>query len=123
MDEYVEFEKETVKKQMEICTKYGAAFMETPFNKVMGIALNTFGTGVMPIHGLRIPDQSEQTVNWYIWAGEYSDADDFYQSVHVHHLLDICPQALVFLGLQPGWRFLFDNAGYEDVWFDEKLLK
>ena len=28
---------------------------------------------------------------------------------------------LPYLGLAPGWRFLI-APGYEDVWYDEKLL-
>lgn len=31
------------------------------------------------------------------------------------------PQALRYLGLPPGWRFLV-AAAYEDIWFDPALL-
>lgn len=74
----------------------------------------------LPIHGLRtLPGAGSS--GWYIWAGEWSDADDFFESTHVAHLPDVCPLALVFLSLPPGWRFLSDGD-YIDVWFDPELL-
>ena len=41
--------------------------------------------------------------------------------MHIYHLLELCPKAIKYLGLAPGWRFLFDNT-YEDVWYDQSLL-
>ncbi len=114
-------EQEFVERQKAVCKKYNAKFLATPFNKLIGIALRSFDDFEMPINGLRHPTESEQSESWYIWVGEYSDADDFFQPVHVSHLLEICPKAINYLGLAPGWRFLFDNQ-YEDVWFDESLL-
>jgi len=114
-------EQQFAEKQKLICAKYGAQFLASPFDKIVGVALGTFEKFQMPINGLRLPIESEQSVNWFIWAGEYSDADDFFKPVHVHHLLEICPKAINYLGLAPGWRFLFDNQ-YEDVWYDENLL-
>ena len=40
---------------------------------------------------------------------------------HVSHLRARCPEVEKYLGLGPGWRFIFDET-YEDVWFDELLL-
>jgi hypothetical protein len=114
-------EHEFIKKQQEICKKYNAEFLESSFDKLIGVALKSFDKFEMPINGLRHPIENEQSANWYIWAGEYSSDDDFFSPVHVSHLLDICPKALNYLGLAPGWRFLFDN-NYEDVWYDEELL-
>jgi hypothetical protein len=114
-------EQEFTKKQKSLCVKYGAQFLASPFDKLIGVALESFDNFEMPINGLRHAIESEHSANWYIWAGEYSDADDFFKPVHVHHLLEICPKAINYLGLAPGWRFLFDNE-YEDVWYDENLL-
>ena len=114
-------EGEFIKKQKEICRKYTAEYFETSFDKLIGVALKSFDKFEMPINGLRHPIENDQSANWYIWAGEYSDADDFFSPVHVSHLLEICPKALHYLGLGPGWRFLFDSE-YEDVWFDENLI-
>ncbi|MCG2612785.1 hypothetical protein LZZ85_00780 [Terrimonas sp. NA20] len=107
--------------QQQVCSSYGAAFLESPFDHIVGIALDSFKTFEMPVNGLRNPLEVAGYAEWYLWCGEFSDADDFFQPVHVHHLLQLCPKAIRYLGLAPGWRFLFDNV-YEDVWYDENLL-
>jgi len=73
-----------------------------------------------PLHGLRhLPD--EGTSGWFLWSGKFSEASDFFEPIHVAHLESTCPQALKFLGLAPGWRFLI-AGDHVDVWYDEKLL-
>ncbi|MBO9202784.1 MULTISPECIES: immunity protein Imm33 domain-containing protein [Niastella] len=114
-------EREFLERQKAICEKYGAKYMAPPFDKLVELALESFNEFNMPINGLRHPIESEHSVSWFIWAGEYSNADDFLKPVHVSHLLDICPKAINYLGLTSGWRFLFDNI-YEDVWYDTNLL-
>ena len=117
-----ELETEANRFQKEICVKYGADFFASPLDSIIGIAIETFEAPVNPINGLRHPIQQVGCSNWYLWAGDYSDADDFFKPMHVKHLFEICPKALLYLGLPPGWRFLFDSNNYEDVWYDEKLL-
>ncbi|PZR09701.1 MAG: hypothetical protein DI539_21725 [Flavobacterium psychrophilum] len=118
-----DIEKQFIGKQIEVCRLYNAPYIASPFDKIAGIARRSFDDKTnMPINGLRLPVENEQSANWYIWAGEYSEADDFFEPVHLYHLIDFCPNALKFLGLAPGWRFLFDDKGYEDVWHDEQLL-
>jgi hypothetical protein len=86
----------------------------------VGIARNA-KDGAWPLNGLRHPPVGD-TTGWYIWAGEtLSDAPDFFEPVHVHHLSARCPALLRFLGLAPGWRFLL-AGGYADVWADLALL-
>ncbi|MCF6404401.1 hypothetical protein L3C95_16000 [Chitinophaga filiformis] len=116
-------EEEFVIVQKAICKQYGALYFPAPFDKMIGVAIESFKEkNVMPINGLRHPIESETSANWYIWAGDYSEADDFFKPMHIYHLLEFCPQALLYLGLPPGWRFLFDDNQYEDVWYDEQLL-
>lgn len=110
-----------ITKQQDICDKYGAAFLAAPFNSFIAAALSTFDKPALPIHGLRHPVEREGHSSWYIWAGDYSDADDFFQNIHTGHLLDLYPKALNYLGLAEGWRFLIDDV-YEDVWYDAELL-
>ncbi|MEM6908610.1 MAG: hypothetical protein AAF494_08010 [Pseudomonadota bacterium] len=75
-----------------------------------------------PINGLRHPPEGRSN-GWYIWVGEESsDATDFFEPLCWEHLVDYLPQALDFLTLPPGWRFLL-APDYADVWFDEDLLK
>ena len=74
-----------------------------------------------PVHGMRIAS-APGVSGWYIWSGEMSEAEDFFEPTHVAHLPDVCPLAVPFLWLPPGWRFLTDGD-YVDVWHDPDLLK
>lgn len=114
-------ENEFLEKQKSLCKRFNADFLASDFDKVIGVALKSFDEGRMPINGLRHTIENDQSAGWYIWAGDWSDVHDFFQPIHVRHLLEICPKAINYLGLSPGWRFLFDN-NYEDVWYDENLL-
>jgi hypothetical protein len=106
--------------QLRLCEEHGTPFVESPSDMKVGLSLNV-RSGLMPINGLRHPIHGDAT-GWYIWAGsEPSAAPDFFQPVHVAHLVEWCPLALKFLGLPPGWRFLVAD-GYEDVWEDPSLL-
>ena len=106
--------------QRELCRRFGAEFTPAPASQIAGVAKVVLGaTG--PIHGLRHPPKG-QTCGWYIWTGELSQDDDFFEPQHVAHLADSCPQILKYLALPPGWRFLL-ATGYEDVWFDAALLE
>ena len=118
----VDIEKYLFEKQQALCQKYNAKYLPAPLNNIIGVALETFEQLNMPINGLRHQGQTDDNCIWYIWVGEYSSKDDFFKSVHIAHLLEVCPQAVNYLGLAPGWRFLFDNKGYEDVWYDKELL-
>jgi hypothetical protein len=78
---------------------------------------------LVPINGLRHPS-STGTTGWYIWwAGEGGPSQDanYFEPVHVAHLVGWRPEVAKFLGLPPGWRFLTDG-NYEDVWEDATLL-
>lgn len=107
--------------QKELCRKYKAEFLSSPCNLKLGIATNV-REGIVPINGFRHPPEGE-TTGWYIYGGEELSNDlDFFKPLHVGHLDDWCPQIKKYLGLSPGWRFLI-AGNYEDVWFDESLLK
>ena len=107
--------------QRRICTQFGAAFEPPVAGSKVGIALHTIGR--VPIHGVRIPSEPP-ACGWYIWAGDTWSADPaFYQALCVEHLEDRCKDVLPFLALPPGWRFLIDGKGHEDVWFDEIVLQ
>lgn len=85
----------------------------------VGLAIQTLGK--TPINGLRHLPVGD-TSGWYIWAGEsLEDTDDFFQPVHTHHLLELVPDVVDLLNLEPGWRFLVAD-GMVDTWFDPTLL-
>lgn len=108
-------------QQQKVCKRFAAEFCESPAGLKVGIAENV-KAGIQPINGLRLRAEGD-TTGWYIWAGEeFSEDPEFFLPLHVDHLVEWCPDAIKFLGLPPGWRFLIaDN--YEDVWEDTALLK
>ena len=108
-------------QQKEICQKYNVEFQRLDFNLKLGIADNYF-QGILPLNGLRHP-QENGTCGWFLWASEdFSEADDFFKPLHVYHLIEKKPEIIKYLALPEGWRFLVAGE-YEDVWFDENLLK
>jgi len=107
-------------EQRELCRRFGVACQPSSPDLKVGIAENA-QAGTFPINGLRHAPEGD-TTGWYIWAGEdFSEDPNFFKPLHVKHLDQRCPLVLKYLGLPPGWRFLVSD-GYEDVWFDAKLL-
>ena len=87
----------------------------------LGIALSTLGQ--IPINGMRVAPENG-TNGWYIWCGEkLSSNADFFDPIHVEHIVKYLPQLQAYLGLPPGYRFLINNNGYEDIWYDSSLLE
>jgi len=108
-------------QQIQLCKKYKTDHFPAPEHLRLGISMNIM-EHIYPINGLRHPPVGN-TCGWYVWAGrgEVPTDPDFFKPLHISHLGEYCPQILPYLGLPPGWRFLI-APGYEDVWFDEKLL-
>jgi len=111
--------RDIIAEQKELCAKYGAEYYPSREDFKIGIADGAL-LGDLPVNGLRHISEAG-TTGWYIWGGEYSDADNFFKPYHVHHIQEILPVIEKYLGLSPGWRFLTDGK-YEDVWFDMDLL-
>ncbi|MCP9764141.1 immunity protein Imm33 domain-containing protein [Lacihabitans soyangensis] len=106
-----------IDKQKEICKNNNSIWK--PINKKLrvGVSINLDKD---PINGLRHPAE-KGTTGWFIWTGDYSEADDFFQPMCAEHLLQQRPEIIKYLGLDIGFRFLADAKGYEDIWYDEKL--
>ena len=49
------------------------------------------------------------------YCGEFSEAEDFYKPIHAQHLSKYLPMVEKYLALAPGYRFIIDADGYEDV--------
>jgi hypothetical protein len=105
-------------EQIAVCARFATPVMPAEPNLKVGIALGTLN--LLPLNALR-HRQENGTCGWYIYGGEYSTADDFYQPLHVAHLAQHCPKIVPYLALPPGWRVLL-VPGHEDVWFDQRLL-
>ena len=76
----------------------------------------------IPIYGVRRV-RAGGTCGWCFWGGDRSDADDFFSPVHVDHIDDIIPSVLPYLALAPGFKFIIDKNGYEDVWYEPEEIK
>jgi hypothetical protein len=98
--------------QEKICSKYGMPVQ--PPEEMVAIAIDSLGKS--PIYGTRVQLPEDGNISWFIHCGEFSDADDFYKPVHVHHLSEMLPQVVNYLCLPTGAKFIIDTAGYEDVW-------
>lgn len=108
-----------IEAQKEICEKSNSIWQ--PINKKLKIGVSS-NLDKDPINGLRHLAE-KGTTGWFIWTGEYSEADDFFKSICAEHLLQKRPEIIKYLGLEIGFRFLSDSKDYEDVWYDEKLRK
>jgi hypothetical protein len=112
---------EILKEQLEKCKATDTFYTVVEAEHKIGLSDNVL-TNAEPINGLRHPASGDMT-GWYLWAGEdFSEAEDFFKPYCVRHLLEMKPEVLKYLGLPPGYRFLLDRRGYEDVWYDENLL-
>lgn len=110
------------KRQRQLCEEHGATFTAAPSHLKVGVALQTLH--LQPLNGLRHAPEGD-TTGWYLYGGEDEipqDDEQFFQPLHVAHLEERCPQALPFLGLPPGYRFLLSGDTI-DVWFDPQVLK
>ena len=104
--------------QQMMCAKYGAPYVQTPPDAIVGVADNV-RTGTWPLNGLR--HSVGGTSGWFLFGGtEMSDEPDFYKPLHAGRLSERCPEVIPYLGLGPGWRFLI-APGHEDVWEDPPL--
>jgi hypothetical protein len=117
----LELAAETDERQQRLCAEHQVAWTPPRGGSVVGVA-RAVGTGLWPVHGLRLPVEQD-ACGWYLWAGdgEMDQSPDFFEPVHVEHLYERCPEVLAPLGLPPGWRFLIAR-GYCDVWADPGLL-
>ena len=105
--------------QLEICRRYNSPLIPCGEDDKVGVALSTLH--LLPLNALRHQPVSG-TAGWYIWGGEtLSDDPEFFQPLHVHHLVERAPHLVPFLGLPPGWRVLL-APGFEDVWYDPSSL-
>src|SRR4051794_13925900 len=109
----------SAESQRIVCARFGSPFEPPTRGSTMGAALTTLSG--LPLNALRHRAQGAVS-GWYIWGGKaFSQAPDFFKPLHVVHADDCCPSLLPYLALAPGWRVLL-GPGYEDVWFDRKLL-
>ena len=57
-------------------------------------------------------------VGYMVWDRSDNSNSDYFQPLHVVHLIEWCPEVVAYLGLPPGWRFLIASHQV-NVWFDQ----
>lgn len=109
------------KQQQWLCSEHQVLWTPPRRGSMVGLARDV-GIGLWPVNGTRYPAEGT-TCGWYLWAGEgeMDQSTDYFEPVHVEHLNERCPEALAYLGLPPGWRFLI-APGYSDVREDPDML-
>jgi hypothetical protein len=108
-----------IEKQKEICEKYKSKWKPISKNLKIGISENL---NLEIIYGLRHKTEDGKAC-WFIHSGEYTGEENFYKPICAEHLLQRKPKLIDYLGLDEGFRFIIDEKGHEDVWFDENLIK
>ena len=104
--------------QAQICEHFGSIFEPPNADQRLGISLATLNQ--LPLNALRHPPE-HGTCGWYVWGGDLSEDPDFFQPLHVHHVVEQAPQLIPYLALAPGWRVLLAPEQTE-VWYDPALL-
>lgn len=106
--------------QEQVCVRFESTFNPPNPGDLIAISKD-WRAQKYPINGLRLREKGEHS-GWYIWLGEtLGDDANLFIPLHLSHLEDVKDEALPFLGLDYGWRFLI-APGHVDVWFDESLL-
>lgn len=96
--------KQLEEQQQSYCKELNERCVPLSPDSRVGIALET--QGKVPINGLRHPPEGNMN-GWYLWPGEqFPSAADAFSPVQPHHLIDLRPEVIKFLGLPPGYRFL-----------------
>jgi len=104
--------------QFNICRKYQSKIIPYADDERVAIALSCLGK--QPIYGARIYPRSDEPISWFFYCGEYSDATDFYQLIHLCHAIKLMPEIESYLCLDYGYKIIIDKSGYEDVWREQQ---
>ena len=107
---------DVIEIQKRVCAKHRAPFFECSDADRAGIALVSLK--IDPIYGARERNE-DGTTSWYVWGGPYSSAVDFFQPICAGHIRELLPEALPYLALPPGYKFIIDRNGFEDVWRED----
>ncbi|AKK05109.1 hypothetical protein CMUST_03825 [Corynebacterium mustelae] len=110
-----------MKTPKEICDSVGCVNRFPAPGSRIALALSSLGK--IPTYGARlIPKTTNPNeITWYIHCGENPGDADFYDVVCIEHLAEKLPQALPYLGLDYGYRFIIDDNGYEDIYHEDEL--
>ena len=109
--------EELISEQKLLCEEFESSYIKVSGDDVVAVAVNTLNQE--PIVGIRKNPEPEENVAWFIYGGEMGEGEDFFETMTVRELQDILPEALPYLALAEGFRFMIDREDYEDVWKEE----
>ena len=109
--------EELISEQKLLCEEFESSYIKVSGDDVVAVAVNTLNQE--PIVGIRKKPEPEENVSWFIYGGEMGKGEDFFETMTVRELQDILPEALPYLALAEGFRFMIDREDYEDVWKEE----
>ena len=102
-----------VEEQKLVCEEFDSRYIKVNETDLVAIAKQTLSKE--PIVGLRKqPDAAN--VSWFIYGGELEEGEDFFDVISVKELEEVFPDAIPYLALEQGFRFMIDADEYEDVW-------
>ena len=102
-----------IEEQKLVCEEFDSRYIKVNETDLVAIAKHTLNKE--PIVGLRKQPDAEN-VSWFIYGGELEEGEDFFDVISVKELEDVFPDAIPYLALEQGFRFMIDADDYEDVW-------
>ncbi|ENV16414.1 hypothetical protein F964_03349 [Acinetobacter guillouiae NIPH 991] len=102
-----------VEEQKLVCEEFDSRYIKVNETDLVAIAKQTLSKE--PIVGLRKQPDAEN-VSWFIYGGELEEGEDFFDVISVKELEEVFPDAIPYLALEQGFRFMIDADEYEDVW-------
>ncbi|AXY56734.1 hypothetical protein CDG60_09245 [Acinetobacter chinensis] len=107
-------DKDLIEEQQLVCEEFDSSYNAVKETDLVAIAVHTLNKE--PVVGLRKALDPQDNVAWYIYGGELEEGDDFFEIITVKELFEVFPDALPYLALAEGYRFMIDSDDYEDVW-------
>lgn len=107
-----------VEEQKLVCEEFDSKYIKVNETDLVAIAKHTLNKE--PIVGLRKKPDAEN-VSWFIYGGELEEGNDFFEVITVKELEEVFPDAIPYLALEEGFRFMIDADDYEDVWKADAL--
>lgn len=102
-----------VEEQKLVCEEFDSKYIKVNETDLVAVAKQTLNKE--PIVGLRKKPDVDN-VSWFIYGGELEDGEDFFDIITVKELEEVFPDAIPYLSLEEGFRFMIDADEYEDVW-------
>jgi len=102
-----------VEEQKLVCEEFDSWYIKVNETDLVVMAKQTLSKET--IVGLRKQPDAEN-VSWFIYGGELEEGEDFFDVISVKELEEVFPDAIPYLALEQGFRFMIDADEYEDVW-------